>query len=93
MPTRILVGLAVVVVAVAARVFWPKKADIGAPRFFADQTYNFQTIRALDDVSGIGGDFGETRETISGLKAGDATTAFSMIIRTGGCPSLAQSCR
>jgi alpha-beta hydrolase superfamily lysophospholipase len=83
MRTRILIGLAVVVVAAATWGFWPKKADRGDARFFADQTYNFQTIRALDDVSGIGGDFGETRETIAGLKSGDAQGWYDAWQATG----------
>jgi pimeloyl-ACP methyl ester carboxylesterase len=77
---------AVVVVLVAAVALWifrPKAEDLGRPRFFADQTYNFQTLRALDDVSGIGGDTGETLQTVRGLKAGDAQGWYDAWQATG----------
>jgi alpha-beta hydrolase superfamily lysophospholipase len=70
-------------VAIGAWILWPKPPDRGSPRFFADQTYNFQTIRALDDVAGIGGDLGETLQTIAGLKAGDADGWYAAWDRTG----------
>jgi hypothetical protein len=56
--------------AAAAWMFWPKAEDRGRPRFFADQTYAFQTLRALDDVSDIGEDTGETLQTVASLKYG-----------------------
>jgi alpha-beta hydrolase superfamily lysophospholipase len=65
-------ALAAIVVLVAAFLFWPKPEDRGNPRFFADQTYNFETIRALNDVAVAGGDSAETTEAIAGVKAGDA---------------------
>lgn len=77
---------AVVVVLVAAAALWifrPRAEDLGRPRFFADQTYNFQTLRALDDVSGIGGDTGETLQTVRGLKAGDAQGWYDAWQATG----------
>ncbi len=79
----ILVILVLVLAAIGVRIFWPKPVDRGSPRFFADQTYNFQTIRALDDVSGVGGDIGETLQTIAGLKAGDADGWYAAWDRTG----------
>ena len=66
MRTRLLIGMIVVVATAATWMFWPKAEDRGRPRFFADQTYNFQTLRALDDVSDIGGDTGETLQTVQG---------------------------
>jgi hypothetical protein len=56
----------------AALMFWPKPADRGQARYFADQTYNFQTIRVLDEVAATGGDTGEVAQAITGVKAGDA---------------------
>jgi hypothetical protein len=80
----IAVVVVVVVVAVAAAwMFWPKAADRGRSRFFADQTYNFQTLRALDDVSDIGGDTGETLQTVGGLKSGDAQGWYDAWQTTG----------
>lgn len=72
-----------VVVAAAAWIFWPKASDLGRSRFFADQTYNFQTLRALDDVSEIGGDTGETLQTVAGLKSGDAQGWYDAWQATG----------
>jgi hypothetical protein len=63
--------------------FWPKAEDRGRPRFFADQTYNFQTLRALDDMSDIGGDAGEMLQTIAGLKSGDAQGWYDAWQATG----------
>lgn len=83
MRARILIGLTVIVLAAVAWMVWGQKEDRGNPRFFADQTYNFQTIRALDDVSGIGGDTGETLQTIAGLKSGDAEGWYNAWQATG----------
>jgi pimeloyl-ACP methyl ester carboxylesterase len=80
----IAVVVVVVVVAVAAAwMFWPKAADRGRSRFFADQTYKFKTLRALDDVSDIGGDTGETLQTVGGLKSGDAQGWYDAWQTTG----------
>jgi alpha-beta hydrolase superfamily lysophospholipase len=83
MRTRPLIGAIVVVGIAAAWTLWPKSEDRGRPRFFADQTYNFQTLRALDDVSDIGGDTGETLQTVAGLKSGDALGWYDAWQATG----------
>jgi alpha-beta hydrolase superfamily lysophospholipase len=72
MRSSIRIGFALFLGIAAAWLFWPKPEDRGNPRFFADQTYNFQTIRVLNDVAEAGGDTGETLQAIAGLKAGDA---------------------
>jgi alpha-beta hydrolase superfamily lysophospholipase len=67
--------IAVVVVAVAAiawHVLSRPPEDRGNPRYFADQTYNFETIRVLNDIAVVGGDSAEVAQAITGLKAGDA---------------------
>ncbi|GGA06639.1 alpha/beta hydrolase family protein [Dyella caseinilytica] len=46
--------------------------DLGNPRYFTDQTYNFETSRALNDIAIVGGDAGEVGQAVAGLKAGDA---------------------
>lgn len=46
--------------------------DLGNPRYFTDQTYNFETARVLNDIAIVGGDSGEVGQAIAGLKAGDA---------------------
>ena len=80
---RISIVVAVVATVAGVWFFWPKAQVHGDPRFFADQTYNFQTLRALDDVAEFGGDTGEALQTIAGLKAGDAEGWYSAWQATG----------
>jgi hypothetical protein len=73
MRKRILLG---VVIVILAAVIWHlmdrPPQDLGSPRYFTDQTYNFETLRVLNDTSVAGGDSGEVGQAIAGLKAGDA---------------------
>jgi alpha-beta hydrolase superfamily lysophospholipase len=73
MGKRIFVG---VIVLILIAVIWQwldrPPADLGHPRYFTDQTYNFETLRVLDDTSVAGGDSGEVAQAIEGLTAGDA---------------------
>lgn len=62
--TVIVVGVLVYVVL--------RPADVGRGRFFADQTYHFQTLRALSDVPSDGADTSEVLETIKHIRSGDA---------------------
>ncbi|MBE1159830.1 alpha/beta hydrolase family protein [Dyella acidiphila] len=63
-------------VLIVAGVIWHfldrPQPDLGSPRYFSDQTYNFETARVLNDIAGVGGDGGEVGQAIAGLKAGDA---------------------
>jgi alpha-beta hydrolase superfamily lysophospholipase len=52
--------------------FWPNARDVGRPEYFADQTYNFETLRVLDDIAIAGGDNNEAAQAIRGIKVGDA---------------------
>jgi alpha-beta hydrolase superfamily lysophospholipase len=63
----ILLGLALV-----ALWLWPKSPDRGQSRFFADDSYNFETVRVLNDVAAAGGDTGEVLSTVGSIEAGDA---------------------
>lgn len=72
MRARILIGLAAVIVGVAAWMFWPKKADLGGPRFFADQTYNFQTIRAVASIASLASPVFGTRRCSIGFRRSSA---------------------
>jgi alpha-beta hydrolase superfamily lysophospholipase len=47
-------------------------ADRGHPRFFADQAYQFETVRAQSDVAVAGGDSAEIAAAVDGVRAGDA---------------------
>jgi alpha-beta hydrolase superfamily lysophospholipase len=73
MGKRILIG---VVLLILAAVVWhlldraPK--DPGNPRYFTDQTYNFETLRVLNDTAVAGGDPNEVAQAVTGLEAGDA---------------------
>jgi len=49
-----------------------RRGDVGRGRFFADQTYHFQTLRALNDVPSDGADTSEVLETIKHIRSGDA---------------------
>lgn len=70
---RILLSLlGVFVVLMAGLLLWPKPADIGSAAFFADQSYNFEALRVLNDVAAAGGDTGEALQAIRGINAGDA---------------------
>jgi alpha-beta hydrolase superfamily lysophospholipase len=65
--------IAVAAVAVLAVVLLlPKPKDMGAPRFFADQTYNFEAVRVLTDTGPFGGDTGEASQAIAKIETGDA---------------------
>ncbi|MGA9851996.1 MAG: alpha/beta fold hydrolase [Gammaproteobacteria bacterium] len=65
-------GLAVLLIVIVTWYALRHPVDRGNPRFFTDQTYNFETIRVLSDTSVVGGDTGEVSQAIAGLKAGDA---------------------
>jgi alpha-beta hydrolase superfamily lysophospholipase len=57
--------------------------DVGRSRFFADQTYHFQTLRALNDIAADGADTSEILETIKHIRSGDAQGWFRAWSRTG----------
>ncbi len=46
------------------------RADVGQSRFFKDQTYHFQTLRALSEEPYGGADTTKVLETISHIRAG-----------------------
>src|ERR1700761_125308 len=66
-----------IVVVLALIVLWPKPADMGHPRYFADQTYNFETIRVFSDNAPAGGDSNEAAQAIGDIKAGDADSWYT----------------
>ena len=57
--------------------------DVGRRRFFADQTYHFQTLRVLNDIAADGADTSEVLETIKHIHAGDAQGWFRAWSQTG----------
>src|ERR1700674_2559854 len=52
------------------------REDMGQGRFFADQTYHFQTLRVLNDVPSDGADTSEVLETVKHIRSGDAQGWF-----------------
>jgi pimeloyl-ACP methyl ester carboxylesterase len=52
-------------------------------RFFSDQTYHFQTLRALNDIPYGGADTSEILAIIQHIKTGDADSWYSAWERTG----------
>jgi alpha-beta hydrolase superfamily lysophospholipase len=69
---RVLFGCLGVAAVLVAVVLWKAPADLGHPRFFADQTYEFETVRAQTDVAPAGGDTAEIAQAVAGVRAGDA---------------------
>jgi hypothetical protein len=53
-----------------------RRGDVGQGRFFADQSYHFQVLRALSDVPSDGADTSEVLETIKHIRSGDAQGWF-----------------
>jgi dienelactone hydrolase len=64
--------LLVVVILLAAWIFWPRTPDTGQPRFFADQTYNFEALRVIDDTAVAGGNYNEVAQAVRGIRVGDS---------------------
>ncbi len=52
-------------------------------RFFRDQTYHFQTLRALNDIPYGGADTSEVLETINHIKEGNADSWYAAWEQTG----------
>lgn len=73
---------AAALIAVLAVVFWPAR-DQGQSHFFADQTYHFQTLRALSDIPADGADTQEVLETIKHIRAGDPQSWYKAREATG----------
>jgi alpha-beta hydrolase superfamily lysophospholipase len=48
----------------------------GEGRFFADTTYNFEAVRALNEVAPVGGDSADVQRAVNEIKPGDAESWF-----------------
>jgi alpha-beta hydrolase superfamily lysophospholipase len=64
--------LLAVIVLLVVWMFWPRTPDAGQPRFFQDQTYNFEALRVIDDTGVAGGNYNEAAQAIRGIAVGDA---------------------
>ena len=60
-----------------------RRGDVGHGRFFADQSYHFQTLRVLNDVPSDGADTTEVLETVKHVRSGDAQGWFRAWSGTG----------
>lgn len=58
------------------------REDTGQPRFFKDQAYHFQALRAMSEIAAGGADTGEVLQTIREIRAGDAQAWFAGWERT-----------
>jgi alpha-beta hydrolase superfamily lysophospholipase len=63
---------ALVVAGILAVVLWPHGGDHGRADFFADESYNFETLRVLDDIAVAGGDISDVLITVGSIRAGSA---------------------
>lgn len=61
---------------------WGRR-DVGRGRFFADQTYHFQTLRVWNDIAADGDDTSEVLQTIKRIRSGDAQGWFQAWSQTG----------
>lgn len=75
----ILIGVGTLVVIVAG---FASNRDVGQARYFRDQAYHFQTLRALSDVAAGGAETAEVLETIRHIRAGDGQGWFAAWERT-----------
>src|SRR5712692_4083154 len=80
-PKRLALIGALAIGVVAYAVFG--RSDVGQGRFFADQTYHFQTLRVLNDVASDGAETSEVLETVKHIRSGDAQGWFSAWSETG----------
>jgi len=82
MRRTLLLGAAAVAVVTAG--FWVLRAPaMGNGRFFADQTYNFETIRVLADNAAAGGDLNEVMQAVAQIKTGDAESWYAAWFAAG----------
>jgi len=80
---RLWIGAAVVSLGLLALVLWPAPADRGHSAFFKDPSYNFESVRVLNDIAAAGGDSGEALHAIAGIKAGDADSWYAAWVAAG----------
>ena len=64
------------------------RRDVGQGRFFADQTYHFQTLRVLNDIAADGADTSEVLETIKHIRSGTGLNVMVEVVNPLGDPQL-----
>jgi hypothetical protein len=80
-----LIGFAVAGVPVIGAITYAAlhRGGIGQGRFFADQSYHFQTLRVMNDIPSDGADTAEVLEAIKHIHSGDAQGWFRAWSDTG----------
>ncbi|EQA45873.1 alpha/beta hydrolase family protein [Leptospira broomii serovar Hurstbridge str. 5399] len=79
----LLFKIVVVAVIILVAYFFFRPTDSGQHRFFEDQSYHFQTLRALNDIPFDGADIQEVLQTIRKIKSGDSHGWYSAWTETG----------
>jgi pimeloyl-ACP methyl ester carboxylesterase len=77
-----MLGVVIIVAALLAGMLlvafiWWNRADVGRRRFFRNQTYHFQTLRAFNDIPAGGADTGEILQAIRSIRSGDAQSWYA----------------
>jgi alpha-beta hydrolase superfamily lysophospholipase len=67
----------VIVAAVIAAVLWPHSPIRGQGGFFADKSYNFETLRVLNDIAVAGGDTSDVLTTVGSIRSGNANDWYT----------------
>jgi pimeloyl-ACP methyl ester carboxylesterase len=67
----------VIVLALAYPLLRPTPHPPGSSRFFSSDTYNFETVRVLNDIAAVGGDVGEVLATAEQIHDGDAESWYA----------------
>jgi alpha-beta hydrolase superfamily lysophospholipase len=73
---RSLVGVLLLGALGLALYAWLGPQQRGQTRYFENQTYHFQTLRAFNDIPAGGADTGEILEAIRGIRSGDAQSWY-----------------
>lgn len=76
MRKKLVLIVAALLLAAIVVLAWPAPADRGNGSFFRNSTYDFETLRVLNDVAVAGGDTGETLQAIDEIAAGDADSWY-----------------
>jgi alpha-beta hydrolase superfamily lysophospholipase len=74
---RIFIGVLLLVLAAIGWHVLAKPEDQGNPRYFADQTYNFEAIRVLNDIASVGGDSADVTQAVGEIRTGNADDWYS----------------
>lgn len=73
---RIFIGMKFLLFLILFMIFLIRCGKSGQIRFFKDQAYHFQTLRALNDIRADGADTGEVFEAVRQIREGDSESWF-----------------